>query len=54
MVEGKKIGRHKEGRKRRKVEKSKKNIFAASVEGKEILKSHSYENDSIVASPEAV
>jgi len=41
MVESKKIGRHKEGWKRRKIEKSKKNIFATSIEGRVILKSHS-------------
>jgi hypothetical protein len=54
MVDGKKIGRHDEGWKGRNVEKSKKNIFATCIEGRVILKSHSYEKVSIVASPEAV
>jgi hypothetical protein len=41
MVEGKKIGRHTEGWKGRKVDKSKKNIFSTSIEGRVILKSQS-------------
>jgi len=41
MVDGKEIGRHKRGWKGRMAEKSKKNIFATSIEGKVILKSHS-------------